>query len=116
MYGQCDLIKKTVGVSRAQFSQALAAEGFPHGLGYVRPLYLLPLFQRRIAIGSQGYPFNLSKTQYELGMCPVAERMWQQELIEFEPCAYEIDTRHLELLVEAIRKVYTHRHELISDS
>ena len=38
-----------MGITRAQFSQALTAEGFPHFSGYVRPLYWLPIFQKRIA-------------------------------------------------------------------
>ena len=101
-----------VGVAREQFSRALAAEGFPHYIGYVRPLYLLPLFQKRIAIGSQGYPFSLAATQYEKGICPVTERMHERELVCFYPCAYDIDQEHINLLVEAVHKVYAHRHEL----
>ena len=95
-----------VGVSRSLFSQALAAEGFPHFTGYVRPLYLLPLFQRRTAFGAHGYPFHLSQVQYEKGLCPVAERMYEDELLGYETCAYAVDAEHAELLVEAIQKVY----------
>jgi len=102
-----------LGISREQFSRALAAEGFPHFLGYVRPLYLLPTFQRRIALGSNGYPFNLTRIKYEKGINPTAERMYERELICFEPCMYDVDSKHLELLIEALRKVYTHRHELV---
>lgn len=101
-----------LGLSRKQFSQALTAEGFPHFTGYVRPLYLLPIFQQRRAFGTQGYPFNLTTTRYEKGICPVAEQMHEKELIGFEPCAYQVDPNRLELLIEAIRKVHTHRHEL----
>jgi dTDP-4-amino-4,6-dideoxygalactose transaminase len=103
---------ETVGVSRSQFSQALQAEGFPHGVGYVRPLYLLPLFQRRVAIGSQGYPFNLGNPCYDKGICSVTERMHEQELITFETCACDLSNSQIEMLIEAIRKVYHHRHEL----
>jgi perosamine synthetase len=101
-----------VGVSREQFSQALAAEGFPHGTGYVRPLYLLPLFQQRIAIGSKGYPFNLGNPRYEKGICPVTERMHEKELLGFETCMYDVDRETLNKLTEAIHKVYRHRREL----
>jgi perosamine synthetase len=104
--------ENVVGIAREQFSKALVAEGFPHFLGYVCPLYLLPVFQKRIAIGSQGYPFNLATPRYEKGMCPVTERMYEKELVCFETCMYDIDSESLELLVEAIRKVYAHREEL----
>jgi dTDP-4-amino-4,6-dideoxygalactose transaminase len=102
-----------VGVSREKFSQALAAEGFPNFTGYVRPLYLLPVFQRRIAFGQQGYPFNHSDVVYYKGMCPVTERMWEKELMGFENCMYELDEEKLELLIEALHKVYSHREELL---
>jgi perosamine synthetase len=65
--------ENVVGVSCDVFRQALAAEGVPTYAGYLRPLYLLPLFQKRIAFG--GYPFNLSDIQYPKGLCPVSERM-----------------------------------------
>jgi perosamine synthetase len=101
-----------VGVSREQFSKALVAEGFPHFTGYVKPLYLLPLFQKHIAIGSKGYPFNLGTPRYEKGICPVAERMYEKELIGFETCMYDLNLATLKRLSEVIHKVYHHRHEL----
>lgn len=105
--------ERRLGTTRSGFSRALAAEGFPHFCGYVRPLYLLPIFQKRIAIGAGGYPFNMvEKTRYEKGLCPVAERMHEQELIGFEPCAYSIAEDTAGLLIEAVRKVHRHRKEL----
>ena len=49
-----------LGLSRALFSEALSAEGFPHATGYVAPLYRLPMFRKRIALGRDGWPFTLS--------------------------------------------------------
>jgi dTDP-4-amino-4,6-dideoxygalactose transaminase len=104
--------EKKLGLTRAQFSKALAAEGFPHFLGYLRPLYYLPVFQKRIAFGE--YPFNLSNVQYPAGLCPVAERMWKSELLCYETCAHQVSPAEAELLGEAIRKVHAHRDELRS--
>jgi len=101
-----------VGVSREQFSKALTAEGVPHFTGYVRPLYLLPLFQQRVALGSKGYPFNLSSAKYDRGLCPVTERLWSKELLGFETCMHHIDAEQLDLIIEAIHKVYAQRHAL----
>lgn len=101
-----------LGVSREKFSAALAAEGFPHFVGYVRPLYMLPVFQRRLAIGRDGWPFTLTDRQYTKGMCPVAERMHERELLCFETCAYRIDESMLAALVGAFRKVHANRHLL----
>jgi perosamine synthetase len=101
-----------LGASRLQFSKALAAEGFPHFCGYVAPLYRLPLFQRRIAIGRDGFPFNLSDRRYLDGLCPITEALHERELIGFEPCAYDLNDADIDDLVAAIRKVHTARHEL----
>lgn len=101
-----------LGVSRKDFSAALAAEGFPHASGYLRPLYMLPVFQKRIAIGRDGWPFNLTDRKYEKGLCPVAERMYEQELLLFEPCAYRVDDAMADNLVLAIRKVHARRNDI----
>jgi dTDP-4-amino-4,6-dideoxygalactose transaminase len=101
-----------LGATREHFSKALAAEGFPHFCGYVAPLYRLPLFQQRIAIGRAGFPFNLSSQRYGEGLCPVTEALHKRELIGFEPCAYDLNDADIDDLVVAIRKVHTARHEL----
>lgn len=106
--------KNITGISREAFSRALAAEGFPHFNGYVRPLYLLPIFQRKIAFGTHGYPFNLSNTSYEKGLCPVAERMHTEDLICFENCMFDLNTSTIKLLIDSIHKVYENRQELRS--
>mgnify|MGYP001160174626 CR=1 FL=1 len=99
-----------LGVTREVFSKALAAEGFPHFNGYVRPLYMLPLFQKRVAFGS--YPFDLTERTYAAGMCPVTERMHHQELLCYETCAHDVDADGARVLGEAIRKVHAGRAEL----
>lgn len=93
-----------VGVSREQFSLALTAEGFPHFVGYVRPLYLLPVFQKRVAFGS--YPFSLSDVTYPPGLCPVAEHLYSHSLLGFENCMLAPTEMQIDLLIAAVRKVY----------
>ena len=102
-----------VGPKRETFVNALNAEGFPCGQGYVKPLYHLALFQQRKAIGRDGYPFTLTNRTYESGLCPVAERLHEQELIVFEPCAWETDDSVIDKLIEAFGKVHTGREELM---
>lgn len=65
----------TTGVPRERFIDALRAEGIPLSGGYVEPLYLQPLYQRRVAIGGAGFPFAGSGVDYRRGICPVAESM-----------------------------------------
>jgi len=101
-----------VGVSRELFSKALAAEGFPHFTGYVAPLYRLPLFRERKAIGRDGFPFTLSDRVYGDGLCPVTERLHEREAVLFEPCAFDVDDALAGKLVAAVRKVHGNRKQL----
>ncbi len=104
--------EKQMGVPRNIFSKALVAEGFPNYTGYVKPLYLLPLFQKRIAVGRDGFPFSLSSVTYNKGLCPVVERMHEKEFFWFPNSVYDVSANQADMLVEAIKKVHTHRHEL----
>lgn len=101
-----------VGVSREVFAEALAAEGFPTFLGYVKPLYLLPMFQQRIAIGRDGWPFTLTKRSYHKGLCPVAERLHEIELMGFDCCCVKVTNADLDGLIAAFRKVHANRDQL----
>ena len=70
------------------------------------------MFRQRTAIGNQGYPFVLSQRLYEPGLCPVAERLYEQEIIGLEPCAWEFSANDAEKIVEAFTKVHAARNEL----
>lgn len=100
-----------LGLHRDLFHKALVAEGFPC-FELSDPLYLLPHFQKRVAIGRQGYPFSLGEPSYNRGTCPVAERLARDVVVGFEPCAYDVPEDTAKRLVEAIRKVHGHREEL----
>jgi hypothetical protein len=104
--------EETVGIPRELFSRALQAEGIPHGVGYVAPLYLLPVFQRRLALGSDGFPFSLRPRDYQAGLCPVTERMHNHELMLFEICAYDTAGDFVDAAISGVRKVYAARDEL----
>jgi dTDP-4-amino-4,6-dideoxygalactose transaminase len=104
--------ENVLGLPREVFSEALNAEGFPISAGYVKPLYMLPAFQKRIAIGKTGFPFNLTEREYHKGLCPVTERMHEKELLVFETCSNVISEIKLEQLCEAFHKVYSNRNEL----
>jgi len=101
-----------LGVSREKFVRALVAEGVPATAGYVRPLYLLPVFQKRIALGRNGFPFTLTNRSYQKGLCPVTERMHEQELFSYLVCSYEASDAQVDQIISAFHKVYEHRDQL----
>jgi len=101
-----------LGLSRDLFGKALAAEGVPNSRGYVRPLYLLPAFQRRIALGREGFPFSLSQVTYQRGLCPVVERMHFEELLGLETCTSDPTDDYAQKVIRAVRKVHENRAAL----
>jgi dTDP-4-amino-4,6-dideoxygalactose transaminase len=52
--------------------------------GYIKPLYLEPIFARREAF-KKGWPYSLIPHEelpdYRKGICPVTEKMHEKELI-----------------------------------
>jgi len=81
-----------VGVSRNLFLRAVSAElpipkywdTTPLAEGYVKPLYLNPVYQKQIAIGKKGFPFNYNAGityKYPKGLCPVTEKLYEKELL-----------------------------------
>jgi perosamine synthetase len=101
-----------VGIPRDVFSKALTAEGFPNFVGYTRPLYKLPTFQRRIGFGNSGFPYTLTNRRYEGELCPVAERLYAREALCFEICMPDASDSEVDQLISAFRKVHAGRAEL----
>jgi perosamine synthetase len=97
------------GVSRSAFARALEAEGIPASEGYVRPLYLQSMYQRRIARGTKGCPWTSGhwngEVSYDPGICPVAERLHESELMLLDVCRVPLQTRDVEDVADAFEKV-----------
>ena len=105
-----------VGVPRPRLVEALAAEGVPNVMaGYVC-VHLLPLYQRKIAYGSNGFPWTSDicrrDVSYAKGICPVAERLHDHTFLGFEMCANDLGDREVDLVVRAFQKVWQQRERL----
>jgi len=105
-----------IGFSRSIFAQAMAAEGFPLGQGYVKPLYLMPLYQKKEIYPASRFPFiskeYTAKINYRKGICPVAERFWEKELLFTTICYPPLTTKDMDLFVKAIKKIEINKKEL----
>jgi dTDP-4-amino-4,6-dideoxygalactose transaminase len=80
--------------------------------GYVKPLYLQPLYQEKIAFGQDGYPFSLSDVTYPKGLCPITEEMHFNRLIIHEFMRPGMSKTDMDDVVRAFFKVWENREEL----
>lgn len=118
--------EEIAGLPRDRFIQAVVAElaptelregeGVVIGCGYVKPLYLQSIFQKKIAYGSKGCPFgppwyNHAVT-YHKGLCPVTERLHEKELFTHELMRPPVTREDLDDVVKAFWKVWENRDQL----
>jgi len=115
------------GIPRKRFVEAVKAELMPTtlreaegvsiGMGYVKPLYLQPLYQKKIAYGKDGCPWSCHKynkvVDYSKGLCPVTERMYEKELILHELMSPAMKKKDLDSVANAFAKVWNNRMELL---
>lgn len=109
--------EKALGLSMRRFVEAMQQEGFSMSRGYVKPIYLMKVFQWRKAFNGTDFPFGKStyydgNPTYAKGLCPVTERLHEKEFTITDVCQYPYTKREVDLFVKAIRKVLAHKHEL----
>jgi perosamine synthetase len=106
------------GISREKFVTAIRAEGIPIWGGYLKPLYLAPLYQQKIAIGSEGFPFKGAHydgtVSYAKGLCPIAERLFEKETIVNAHLYPPLEKNDMSDISNAIHKIFEQRRELIN--
>jgi len=100
-----------IGLPRNLFCDALRAEGIPCAAGYVQPLYLSPLYLERRAFAFKHYKGN---AKYEKGLCPVAESLYEKELINTMICRPPATISDMQDVVNAIHKIIENKNELLS--
>jgi perosamine synthetase len=108
--------QEVFGISRNLFLRAVSAElpkpnywdTTPLAEAYVKPLYLNPIYQQKIAIGKKGFPFNINPGvvyNYSKGICPVTESLYEKELM-LSPLVREgISINDISDFADAIEKV-----------
>ncbi|MDR1045624.1 MAG: DegT/DnrJ/EryC1/StrS family aminotransferase [Candidatus Adiutrix sp.] len=120
----CRYDEEAAGLPAARFVEALKAElppfelrekeGTKLGVGYVKPLYLLPLFRERIAFGRQGWPFTLApERRYEKGLCPDCEKLYGGGVLTHEFMLPSLEQSDLDDVIEAFGKVWKLRATLL---
>ena len=108
--------KSVTGLSREHFVEAVNAEGYYLRAGYLRPIHLEPMFRKKICFGKDGYPFTInsrnSEINYKNGLCPVAERLNEQEVILTNIIYPPITMDDIDGFIRAIKKVVSNSAEI----
>ena len=99
-----------LGISKFRLAEALKAEGVK-GLStsYVN-VHLFPMFQQKIAYGSEGFPWSSDickrDVDYKKGICPVAEELQDYSYLGFDICEFALSESDVDLIIEAFQKVW----------
>lgn len=100
-----------LGVSRDRIFSALEAEGVEGLSTKFANLHLLPLYQKKIAYGSSGFPWTSDickrNVDYTKGICPVAEGLHDKSYLGFLMCLHEMRDSDVDLVIEALHKVWS---------
>jgi perosamine synthetase len=95
--------KSRIGVSRDNFVKALNAEGIPFGAGYVKPLYLSPIYHDAKPLAFKIYQ---GKAKYNKGLCPITEKLHEEEIIVTVLTRPPAEISDMEDIVNAFEKIY----------
>ncbi|MDY6793315.1 MAG: DegT/DnrJ/EryC1/StrS family aminotransferase [Thermodesulfobacteriota bacterium] len=100
-----------LNIQRQLIYNALVAEGVPLGQGYTN-IHLLPMYQQKIAYGKKGFPWNSEiykgSVDYRKGICPVAERLHDKEIITIPFCMHTWEKEDIDMIIKAFQKVWAH--------
>ena len=114
-----------IGINRNKFIDAVSkelptAEDRKHGhllsYGFCTPLYLLPIFQKKIAFGKNNWPFSFSEEtmniNYSKGICPNTEFIEENEIFINDFIRPPATLSDMQDVVNAFEKVYENKEEL----
>lgn len=109
--------EELIKIKRETFIDAMKEEGFILGAGYIKPLYLMPLYQKKEIYPNSKFPFiskdYKSEVNYKKGICPVAERFYNKELLISSICNSQRTKKDIDLFIKAIEKIENNIEELI---
>ena len=101
--------EEKIGVTRNIFCEALKAEGIPCFAGYVKPLYLSPLYLEKRAFAFKHYTGNVI---YKKGICPTAESLHESKLVNMIISRPPSTLTDMKDIVDAIQKIIKNKDEL----
>ena len=113
---QMKLDIKIIGTKRNILLKALQAEGLEGlSINYTN-IHLLPMYQNKIAYGSNGFPWTSDicnrEINYKKGICPIAENLQDNIYLGFAMCMHELDNTEIDLIIKCFHKVWNNLEKL----
>ena len=109
VYG-INLDLKKLKFSRDYILKKLKLRGVPGISPGYTCLHLLPMFQKKIAYGNKGFPWNSNfykgKVSYKMGTCPNAEYFHKKSFIKFEVCLFDFTKDDINFIIKAFKDVW----------
>jgi perosamine synthetase len=97
-----------VGIPREEFCEAMRSEGIPFFGGYVKPLYLNPLYQEKRAFA---FKHERHEVDYKKGICPIAEKMFENTLVLTPICRPPATIKDMGDIIHAMKKIIDNKNE-----
>ena len=105
-----------IGVNRNKIVDALVAEGIEGLMSGYANIHMLPMYQRKIAYGSNGFPWKSEickrEVSYKRGICPVAEELHEKTFLGYEMCLYDLSNKDVQLVIDSFQKVWKYLSDL----
>ncbi len=102
-------LKDQTNISREQFADAVNGEGCCFYQGYVKPLYLQPVYQKKLLF-KHNYPFSAVENQdcimeYGEGLCKNAENLHFNEMLINEHVRHPHSSKDIQDIINSVRKL-----------
>ncbi len=97
------------GATRDEVAEAFQAEGVLMGRGYVKPLYLQPVYQKK-HLFRHGFPFSATpniglRQEYSEGTCPNAELLYSSQILVNEHVRPPHSAKDVDDILMAAKKI-----------
>ena len=99
-------IKEGFKIDRKKLVTNLKKKGFPGLMEGYQNLHMLPIYQKKIAYGTKGFPWKKynEKISYKKGICPVAESLHDKSFFSILLCSYEFSLNDIDNLSKIFKK------------
>ena len=99
---------QVLGINRKKIYKALVDEGVQGLTDKYVLLHLYPMYQKKIAFGSNKFPWSISRKNinYKKGICPVAEKLQNETFLGLQIQLYDLTNSDIKKIISAFHKVW----------